>query len=412
MSWEANNPRFGEGEYPVDKNNLSPRVGFTYALNDAGTSLVRGGLGVFYQKTPFNVIGNFTSNGVFSDSFTVLFPANGVDPGPSRGQFPTDPFLVNGPVVNRTLLSQAYPPGSTSRNNGDVFLDNPDRKEAYSRQYTVGYERQLMPNLSARVDYIRSENRDQLIRNNLNPPSRVSTSRTGRITRPDPNFVQNVWEPVNIGEYTYNALQFMLDKRFSQGYNLRVSYAYSRTHGNFDSGFNDIIATQVGNDLNLDANEGLGNDDRPHILSINGLFQVPRVEGLSLSGVVRYMSGVPFTLTDSSFDLNQNGRLDDEFLPAGSYSGTGQNAITVANAGGRNGARGPDLFNVDLRVAYAVPLRSEGRLQLFGEIFNLTDRANFNPPNGDRRLSSFLRVTSLRRGASSRTGQIGIRYSF
>jgi Carboxypeptidase regulatory-like domain/TonB-dependent Receptor Plug Domain len=212
---EADNPEFGEGEYPVDKNNLSPRVGFTYSLDDAGRSLVRGGIGLFYQKTPFNVIGNFISNGVFSDSFTVLFPANGVDPGPSRGQFPTDPFLVNGPTVNRALLSQQFPPGTLRRNSGDVFLDNPDRTEAYSRQYTLGYERELLANLSARVDYIRSENRDQIVRDNLNPPTRVSTSRTGAITRPNPNFVQNVWQPVNLGKYTYNALQFMLDKRFS-----------------------------------------------------------------------------------------------------------------------------------------------------------------------------------------------------
>lgn len=408
----VNNPRISEGEYPVDKNNLSPRVGFTYALNDAGTSLVRGGFGLFYQKTPFFMIDDFTASGVFSDTFTVLFPANGIDPGPSRGQFPTDPFLVNGPVVNRALLSQLFPPGSIARNNGDVFFDNPDRRQANSRQYTVGYERQLLTNLSARVDYIRSENGDQVVRNNLNPATRVNTSRTGRITRADPNFVQNVWEPVNLGEYTYNALQLMIDKRFSQGYNLRLSYAYSKTKGNFGGGFNSIIPTQVGGDLRLDENIGLGNDDRPHILSINGLFQVPRVEGLSISGVVRYMSGTPFTLTDSSFDRNQNGRLDDEFLPAGTYSGTGQNAITVENDGGRNGARGPDLFNADVRVAYAVPLREGQRLQLFGEVFNLTDRANFNSPGGDRRLSSFLRVTSLRRGAASRMGQVGVRFSF
>jgi hypothetical protein len=71
-----------------------------------------------------------------------------------------------------------------------------------------------------------------------------------------------------------------------------------------------------------------------------------------------------------------------------------------------------DFFNVDLRVAYAARLANTQRLQLFGEIFNLTDRANFNNPSGDRRLSSFLRVTSLRRGATSRLGQIGVRYSF
>ena len=32
-----------------------------------------------------------------------MIPLDGVDPGPSNGQFPTSPFLVDGPVVNRSL---------------------------------------------------------------------------------------------------------------------------------------------------------------------------------------------------------------------------------------------------------------------------------------------------------------------
>ena len=43
-------------------------------------------------------------------------------------------------------------------------------------------------------------------------------------------------------------------------------------------------------------------------------------------------------------------------LPAGDFSGTGANAISVDNAGGRNGAYGPQFpqINVDLirRVQY------------------------------------------------------------
>lgn len=143
--------------------------------------------------------------------------------------------------------------------------------------------------------------------------------------------------------------------------------------------------------------------------------------GLTVSPVLRYMSGTPFTLINSQFDLNQNGQFADEFLPPGTVSGVGPNAITVENKSGRNGARGPDFFQLNLRVAYAVRLPNAQRLQLFGEIFNLTDRANFNSPAAglstlsvaDQRLSSFLLLRSLRRSsASSRTGQIGIRYSF
>ncbi|MBI1873208.1 MAG: TonB-dependent receptor [Acidobacteria bacterium] len=413
---ERDNPKFtSAGDYPVDKNNVSPRVGINYAVDDEGRSVVRGGVGLFYQKTPFGPLGNFISNGVFADSFTVLFPATGVDPGPTRGQLPTDPFLVNGPVVNRTLLAQQFPPGTLRRNTGDVFLDNPDRRNAFSRQYTIGYERQLSGDLAVTVDYVRAENRDQLMRRNLNPPTRTSTARTAPVVRPNPQFVQNVWEPVNVGSYNYDALQLQLNKRFRQGYSYRVSYTRSRTRGNTGGNVSEIIATQVGDDLRLDLNEGPTDNDRPHILSITGTIEVPRMRGLSVSPLLRYMSGVPFTLTSSSFDLNRNGRFDDEFLAAGTYSGgagVARNPFTTENDGGRNGALGPDFFALDLRVTYAVSLPGSQRMQVFGEVYNLTDRASFTNPGDDNRLTSFLDLRTLRRGNTSRKGQIGFRFSF
>jgi hypothetical protein len=57
---------------------------------------------------------------------------------------------------------------------------------------------------------------------------------------------------------------------------------------------------------------------------------------------------------------------------------------------------------------------------VFGEVFNLTNRANFdNPivmvlthPAADRRLTDFLQVRTLRPGAVPRTGQFGVRLGF
>lgn len=412
---EDDSPLFGKGgSRPVDTNNISPRVGLTLALDQESRSVIRGGAGLFYQKTPYFPIGNFFSNGVFANSFTVLFPVAGVDPGPSRGQFPTDPFLANGLTVNRDLLARQFPPGTRIKNSGDVFLDNPDRRNAFAREYTVGYERQLFGDSVVTIDYVHAENRDQLVRKNLNAPTRVSTSRTAPVVRPDANFVQNVWELVNAGRYNYDSLQLQFVKRFRHGYSYRVSYARARTEGNFGGEPNEIIGTQVGDDLRLDANEGPTDDDRPHILSVSGTLAVPRAPGLTVSSVARYMSGTPFSLTTSQFDLNRNGRFDDEFLPAGTYTGKGRNPFTVDYDGARNGARGPSFFELDLRLGYTVP---KAKLQLFGEIYNLTDHENFNSPTNsgdasDQRLSSFLDLRTLRRGNTSRRGQIGIRYAF
>ncbi len=123
------------------------------------------------------------------------------------------------------------------------------------------------------------------------------------------------------------------------------------------------------------------------------------------------MSGAPFSVFDSTTDVDRNGVLVD-LLPAGTYKGTGENAITVENDGGRNGAYGPGLFQLDVRTGYRVRIATSRTLDFFGEVFNLTNRANFNNPTGDRRSGNFLMPTSLRGGGFPRQFQLGARLGF
>src|SRR5204862_6166594 len=164
------------------------------------TSVIRGGYGMYYDKITMQTITPFVSQAVYSSSFVAQFPNSAADPGPSRGQLPTDPLLQSfacgpnagagatcGPVVNRTLLNSLFPPGSLGRNTAVVFLDNPDRVVPRTDQISLGYERQFTGQMAATVDYIHSWNRDQLITFDLNPGTRVDTSRTGRIVYTDLN---------------------------------------------------------------------------------------------------------------------------------------------------------------------------------------------------------------------------------
>ena len=51
-------------------------------------------------------------------------------------------------------------------------------------------------------------------------------------------------------------------------------------------------------------------------------------------------------------------------------------------------------------------------VDLFADVFNVTNRANFDNPIGDRRSTDFLRLTTLRPGAVPTTMQLGVRYEF
>ncbi len=410
---ELDNPAFSDpSKYPVDKNNIGPRLGFSYDLLGDGRTVLRGGYGLFYNSTRIGQISGYINDGVYSDSFTVNFPANSADRGPSNGQFPTEEFLKNGPVVDRARLDQLYPPGSRVRNTGSVQLDNPDRVTAYVHQMSFGVERQLGATLSVTAEYIHASTRDMLMTQDLNPGLRITTSRTSPIIRTDPNFVSSVLTQVNLGKTEYDALQLQLEKRFSGWWSARAAYTLSYGRGNTSgSGSAASSGYQLLDDMRLDLNQGPVDTDRRHNFVISGTAMIPRTGGLTVSYIARALSGLPFTLIDSTTDPDRNGAFQEP-LESGSYSGSGTEAVTVDFESKRNGARGPNFFQLDLRVGYRFRFGASRTLDVFGEAFNVTNRANFNTPSGDRRSTNFLRLTSLRDGALPTTGQFGIRFGF
>jgi carboxypeptidase family protein/TonB-dependent receptor-like protein len=409
---EVNNPAFSSPtDYPVDRNNVGPRVGLTYDVSGDGKAAVRGGYGRFYDKTHFELISNILTAGVFSDSFQVNFPTNSFDPGPSLGQVPTDPMLVGGPTVNRALLARLFPPGASIKNTGNVTLDNPGRTVPYTDQLTAGYERQLSTNVSVSADYVHARARDQLMLKDLNPGLRASTSRTATLVRIDPAFSAAVNQPVNAGKIDYDALEAALVKRFASDYSFRVSYTLGYSRGNTSGAGIPISGFQVLDDLHLELNEGPTNVDRRHNLVISGQSLVPKAHGLTFAWVARALSGSKFTVLDSTTDPDRNGSFSEP-LPAGAYTSAGRNPFNVDAENRRNGATGPGLFQVDVRLGYRLRPSAGRSIDLFADIFNVTNRANFENPTGDRRSTDFLNLTALRAGAIPTTAQLGVRFEF
>ena len=414
------NPLFtSEDDYPVDRNNIQPRIGLAYSAGNG--SVLRGGFGIFYEKLWTDRFEPYVQTGVFSRTFLTNFPVDRADPGPSAGRLPTDPFLVNGPVVNRQLLEQLFPPGTLVRNTGIVYLDTPERQIPSVRQATLGYERMLGPSLSMGIDVINSWGVNQVLAYNLNPGLRVDTSRTGVINRQDfmglarqlaiSPFVNDVLIRETIGESRYKGLNLQLQKRSSGFWGARVAYTIGSATDNTGGGPTAVNNFQVLDERNLELNEGPADADRRHLLTLSGNVTVPGTRGLSVSGVFRAMSGRPITLQDSSRDPDRNGRLFDP-LPAGTYSGVGPDALTVENAGGRNGAWGPSFVQLDVRFSYQLFNANRRTLDVFGEVFNLANNVDFANPSGDRRLSTFLVPTGLLAGGFPRQLQFGARLGF
>jgi hypothetical protein len=254
---------------------------------------------------------------------------------------------------------------------------------------------------------------------NVRQGSAALTAAQNALRATDPafvNFSTGVTIPLNVGETNYDALQVALEKRYSQNYSARVSYTLAKGRGNFGGtgiGGSDF---QVLDDLHLDLNERPTTEDRRHNLVISGTAIVPKTGGLTVSGIARYLSGLPFNLINGDIDPDRNGTIAEP-IAAGTYRGNAaEDAYDVDFDGSFFGARGPNYFKLDMRVGYRFRLGGGRTLDVFGDIFNVTDHANFATPSGNIAVSntaSFLNLTDTLQGNSNpRLLQLGARFAF
>jgi hypothetical protein len=427
---ETDDPITGEGNYPVDGNNIQPRVGFSYDLGGGGRRVVRGGYGRFFEKTHFELIGGLFTGTPFTSSFTRTFPLTGADPNPRLGLLPTEPLLANGPVLDRATIDALFPPGSLLRNTGASW-DNPDRRVPRTDQVTIGYQHQLGASTSVSADYVHARSREMLMSLNLNPTLRATTAVTSPNIRQGSEaltaataalrqkygtsfaaFSANVTMPVNLGETDYDALMVQFDRRFSHYYSTRVSYTLAHSRGNTSGAGVAASGFQVLDDMHLELNGGPTSFDQRHNLVISGTAVVPRTRGLNFSWVARALSGTPFSLTNGNIDPDRNGTIAEPLAP-GDYSGTGADAYTVKGyKAERNGAYGPGFFQLDMRAGYRVRLGGRRALNAFVDFFNVTDRVNFANPSGNQANPTFLVRTAYSTSYTPRKLQLGARFEF
>jgi hypothetical protein len=124
---------------PYSKNNFSPRVGFTYGLNSAGTTVVRGGFGLFYiQEDLLDVSQAFLSNGISRPFLVAVGPA-------------FCPVTICTPVVNYPNTLTTFPGGTPSL---VVFV--PNFRSPYVEQANLQVEHRFGSNMTASIGYVYS----------------------------------------------------------------------------------------------------------------------------------------------------------------------------------------------------------------------------------------------------------------
>jgi hypothetical protein len=250
------------------------------------------------------------------------------------------------------------------------------------------------------VDGVYSRGYYQYAWNDLNYPDPV----TG--IRPDPT-KGRVIEYADYGNSWYSALLVGVEQRSVHGAAWTMAYTLSKT-------LRDVEGFQfTPQDLrNLAGDKSLATNDRRHQLVGSVTYRLPF--GFQLGTVAQARSGLPWNVTtgtDNNRDTfivdrpdlaNPNGDPTDKATYSTAFTGRVGNLV-------RNFATGGGFFRLDARLSKIINARGV-RFEGFVEAFNLTNRVNFNSPNGNLRSATFGRPTAIQ--GNQRQVEIGVRVDF
>ena len=397
-----------------DRNNVAPRLGAVYRVNDR--TLVRGGWGIFYNL--FDRVGS-------EDQLALNVPG-----------------LINNTVTQTSgapvfVLRQGFPTNFLTLPNLDpaagqltrlrIRAVSEDAPKTTINQASVGLQRELPGAITATADFVytRGSNLASLV--NLNQPMPSAPgANDARGAVPYPNFGFIEWRAQN-GKSEYKGLDTALEKRFADGFAFGVSY----TLGDSKDNTSEQLTTQGSNAFPQNARDfsswyGPSDYDVRHRLTANFVVNLPLGQSLAgrdwiVSGVFAARSGRPFTVNQSGNNVGQNmtglpnqiGDADgaetvDQWFNTAAFAPV---ASGIFGNEQRNRLRGPGFKTVDLTLQRALRFGDRYAATLRWDVFNLFNTTNLGLPN--RNISdtaTFGTISSL--SGDARIMQLAVRLTF
>ena len=282
--------RYDRQSYLGDNNNLAPRVSFAYAPDKKRKTVLRGGGGIFYDRTGIGPIADrLRFDGQRLREISILNPG-----------YP-DPFSSGG-----TLATQ---PGNIVRFASDI-------REPYILQYGLGIERQLNKSLTATANYINTRG-IKLFRSrdtNAPPPPFVQ--------RPDPAI--GVLRQVESSAHSQaHTLELMLRGTIGRFFNGTIQYNLGRAYNNTGG-----INSRPANNYDLTGEWSRADFDERHRFNLLGTIKAGKWFNLGMT--LALTSGRPYSLTTGRDDNHDNLANDRPVgVPRNSLQGPGATTLDV-----------------------------------------------------------------------------------
>jgi outer membrane receptor protein involved in Fe transport len=373
------------------KNNWAPRIGVVYDVFGNNKSKLFGNYGRYYARIPNDLAARalsadagFTRGDYFDANLTQPIP-NGVVAG---GQ--TNHFVLAGVGADQI---------------------DPDAKLSYQDEFVAGFEYEAFPNTSLGVRYIH-RNVGRVLEDIADAPAvayDLGLPGLGSVeyilTNPDSSFPTRYPElgaAFEDPKHVYDAVEFTVDRRFSNNWSMLASYRWSRLFGTFEGFYredngqsdpgitslydfptNDPSFTAIGGaqfgylgDIRFlgAAGEGPLPLDRPHQVKVYGNYAFPG--GFAVGAGFNMSSGKPLTALASLAPYN-----NDSEIPL-TPRGGGFDTIDGFKD------RTPFETQLDLQASYAVNLGGR-KLTLLADVFNVFNIRRVSDYNAAVEFPSF-----------------------
>jgi len=398
----------------TDTTNFAPRLGASYRVTEQ--TVVRAGYGVSY--VPF-VDNSYAYNyPIKTSTFYTFTPTYGPALNPAGGYvnfvtgIPATPTAAFG--SNGTLTESAA--------NGTIGLANLyiplNFKNAYVSSWNAAIQQALPNDMSMQIAYVANHGTRIDVAQNINQPQIY-----GQSAAYDP-FKLAFGKTAAVTEYflgystNYESLQVQLSKRFAKGIGFSSGFTWGKAQ-NYQTG------AQDGNLLfwagPVHRNYGLADFDRTRNFEQTVTYELPAgrghhyfnsgptayaLGGWRVSAILSALSGLPFTITNSSSatpgttqTANKTGpyKVTHNVTGAGNvawfnpaafaaapsctaYSATNPVPCAFGNTA-RNQFRGPGYFSDNLSLFKSFPIFRESSLEARFDAFNLTNTPAFGLPN-------------------------------
>jgi hypothetical protein len=373
---------------------------------------------------------------------------------PMRGSFPQDIFF-NRSAEQYTALGTLedgiapvpIPDISSGRVRlpAGVFMRSPnpnDVDRGIIQQWNVAYEYLLPGNISAEVAYVGTRTDGGYADLNINYGEPGGGNAARKFFALAGTTAINDW--ASRTKSRYHALQVALNRPFRNGLMLKGAYTLSRAKNMADE--DGWVGLTWNHPLMYDQNFALAGFDRPHVLQMGFVYELPFMresssvagkiaQGWQVNGIVAAFSGTPYSIGGSNTALNCQGcgsifiDVNGDPKPSGTAGSSTEPYYNVSlfsqptglgaagfGSSGRNRFRRPSVWNVDLSLFKSFQV---GRLrpELRIETYNAFNHTNWGAPVTGFTANNFMLFTpsSAENGTNTpgaRRVQIGLRLQF